>query len=165
MRFTSRQVRFSLLCLAIASAPTLRGVAQALGSGSEHPTSKLDIYAGYGFFHPVNSSVAGYNYQDIKNINTTASISAYFNRYLGAQLEGEYFSGNAEHKIYGATSCTSTRCSQLIYTGEAGPVVRFPIGPFVPFVHALGGGARLNGPAFQNLSWGWGITEIGRAHV
>ena len=161
MRFTSRQVRFSLLCLAIASAPTLRGVAQALGSGSEHPTSKLDIYAGYGFFHPVNSSVAGYNYQDIKNINTTASISAYFNRYLGAQLEGEYFSGNAEHKIYGATSCTSTRCSQLIYTGEAGPVVRFPIGPFVPFVHALGGGARLNGPAFQNLSWGWGITGGG----
>ena len=83
MRFTSTLVRFSLICLAIASAPTLRGVAQALGSGSEQPTSKLEIYAGYGFFHPVDSTISGYYYQDIKNPNVTASVSGYFNRYLG----------------------------------------------------------------------------------
>ena len=161
MRFPSWLVRVSLLSLAIASVPTLRGVAQALGSGSEHPTSKLDIYAGYGFIHPENSSVAGYNYQDIKDPNATGSITAYFGRYLGAQMEGQYFSGNSEHKIYSATACTSSRCDQNIYSGEAGPVVRFPVGPFVPFVHALGGGVRLNGPAFQNLTWGWGITAGG----
>ena len=68
MRFTRRIVRISLICLAVASVPTLRSAAQALGSGSEHPTSKLDIYAGYGFFHPVDSTLAGYYYQDIKNV-------------------------------------------------------------------------------------------------
>jgi len=159
MRFTSRLVRFSLICLAIVSAPTLRGVAQALGSGSDQPTSKLEIYAGYGFFHPLSSTVNGYYYQDIKNPNATASISAYFNRYLGAQVEGEYFSGNGEHKSIGP--CFHSDCSQSIYTAQGGPVARFPVGPFVPFVHALGGGARMNGPAFQNFDWGWGITAGG----
>ena len=159
MRFTRRLARISLICLAIASAPTLRGVAQALGSGSEQPTSKLEIYAGYGFFHPFSGTVNGYNYQDVKNPNATASISKYFNRYLGAQVEGAYFSGNGEHASIGP--CFKTNCSQSIYTAEAGPVARFPIGPFVPFVHALGGGARMNGPAFQNMTWGWGVTGGG----
>jgi hypothetical protein len=159
MRLTRRIVRISFICLAIASVPALRSAAQALGSGSEHPTSKLDIYAGYGYFHPVDSTLAGYYYQDIKNPNATASIAKYFNKWVGAQVEGSYFSGNGEHKFIG--TCYRTACSQSIYTAQAGPIVRFPVGPFVPFVHALGGGAKTNGAAFQNLTWGWGLTAGG----
>ena len=161
MRFTRRIVRISLICLAVASVPTLRSAAQALPTGSASPYSKIEIYAGYGYFHPVtqNSTVNGYYYQDVKNPNATMSVSGFFNKHLGVQVEGEYFSGNGEHKFIGP--CFRTNCSQSIYTAQAGPVVRFPIGPFVPFIHAIGGGARFNGPAFQNLTWGWGVTGGG----
>jgi len=159
MRFTRRLIRFSLVCLAFASVPTLRSVAQALGSGSENPTSKVDFYAGYGFFHPNSGSIGGFDYQDIKNPNVTSSVAVYFGKYIGAQIEGNYFSGNNEHAGFGP--CYRTNCSQSIYTGQAGPIARYQIGNFVPFLHVLGGGARLNGPAFQPLTWGWGITAGG----
>ena len=159
MRFTSRLVRLSLVCLALASAPTLYGHAQALASGSEQPTSKVDFYAGYGFFHPNTGSIGGFDYQDVKNPNVTSSVAAYFGKYLGAQIEGSYFSGNGEHAAYGP--CFHTACSQSIYTAQAGPIARYPIGPFIPYIHVLGGGTRMNGPAFQQLTWGWGITAGG----
>ena len=46
----------------------------------------------------------------------------------------------------------------LVYSAEAGPVVRFPHGRWIPYVHALGGGAKINGPILQKLTWGYGMT-------
>jgi hypothetical protein len=131
--------------------------AQATKGGTEHVDSRVDIYGGYGYFHPLNSGVNGYQYQSVYNPNATASVSVYFNRYFGVQAEGGYFSGTTEHKAY-IPNCTGETCSQLIYTAEGGPVFRLPLGPFVPFVHLLGGGERTNGPAAQSLMWGWGVT-------
>jgi hypothetical protein len=37
-------------------------------------------------------------------------------------------------------------------------VLRYPFGPFIPFIHLLGGAVRMNGPAAQRLTWGWGGT-------
>ena len=159
MRFTSRLVRLSLVCLALASAPTLYGHAQALASGSEQPTSKVDFYAGYGFFHPNTGSIGGFDYQDVKNPNVTSSVAAYFGKYLGAQIEGSYFSGNGGPRH---TAPASIPPAARAYTPpRLVPIARYPIGPFIPYIHVLGGGTRMNGPAFQQLTWGWGITAGG----
>jgi hypothetical protein len=131
--------------------------AQATKGGAQHIDSRVDIYAGYGYFHPFNSGINGYLYQPVYNPNATASVSVFFNHYIGVQMEGGYFSGTTEHKAY-LPNCTGETCSQLVYTAEAGPVFRLPLGPFVPFVHFLGGGERTNGPAAQSLMWGWGVT-------
>jgi hypothetical protein len=144
----------ALLCLGTAAAVSS---AQATKGGEQHIDSRVDIYGGYGYFHPFNSSVAGYEFQSVYNPNATVSVSTWFNRYFGVQIEGGYFSGTTEHKQY-IPSCTGETCSQLVYTAEGGPVFRYPLGRWVPFAHILGGGERTNGPAAQSLMWGWGAT-------
>ena len=147
--------RVAALALTLVAARP--SAAQAMRGASEYPDSKVDIYGGYGWFHPLNSGIYGQQYQDITNPNATASVSYWFNHFLGVQMEGSYFSGNGEHRIYDP-SCSKSMCDQLIYTAEAGPVLRLPMGAFVPFIHALGGGERTNGPVDQHLFWGWGVT-------
>ena len=141
-----------LLC-----SSALPSIGQASGGGTEHKDSTIDLYAGYGYFHPVNSGVDGFQYQDVYNPNATVSLSEFFNHFIGLQLEGGYFSGSNQHKPYFPT-CTGSECDQLDYTVQAGPVIRLPLGSWVPFVHLLGGGARYNGPVTQPLKWGWGVT-------
>lgn len=145
----------AFLLLSLSSAAFCS--AQVAKSGVEHIDSRVDLYGGYGYLHPLKSGVNGYQYQSVSNPNATVSVSAYFNRYFGVQLEGGYFSGTTEHTKY-LPACTGETCSQLIYTAEGGPVVRLPLGPFVPFIHLLGGGERTNGPAAQSLMWGFGVT-------
>ncbi|MGC9197481.1 MAG: hypothetical protein ACP5E5_00915 [Acidobacteriaceae bacterium] len=158
-RLTTRMVLL-LLSLSAAIGAGVRCRAQATKAGEEFVDSRVDIYGGYGYFHPDHSSVDGYQFQSVYNPNATVSFSAYFNRYFGVQLEGGYFSGSNEHKQYVPT-CTGETCSQLVYTAEGGPIVRLPLGRFVPYIHALGGGERTNGPAGQGLMWGWGVTGGG----
>jgi hypothetical protein len=146
--------RFALLSLGLGAAHLLS--AQAVTGGNEHTDSRVDIYGGYGYFRPyADSGINGYKYPEVYNPNATVSVSDYFNRYIGAQVEGSYFSGT-QNKPYG--TCLAENCSQLIYTAEGGPILRLPLGPFVPFLHVLGGGERTNGPANQSLAWGWGVT-------
>jgi hypothetical protein len=134
-------------------------LAQATKTASEHPDSLIDIYGGYAYFHPVNSGVDGKQFKDLFNPNATVSVTGWFNHFIGLQMEGAYFSGNGEHTFAGP--CTGATCNQLLYTIEAGPTLRFPLGSFVPFIHTLGGGVRMNGPALQQLMWGWGVTGGG----
>jgi hypothetical protein len=133
---------------------------QATRSASEYPDSRVDIYGGYGYFHPTNSGVGLKQYFDVDNLNGTVSVTGFFNRYVGVTMEGGYFSGVREHAVYNP-NCVAEGCSQLIYTAEAGPVLRVPFGPWIPFLHALGGGVRNNGPVNQPLTWGWGVTGGG----
>ena len=131
--------------------------AQAGAGGTEHPDSTVEVYAGYGYLHPVNSGIYGFQYQDVFNPNATVSLTGFFNRYVGIGIEGGYFSGNNEHRA-SFPNCTGSECDQLMYTVQAGPEFRLPLGAWVPFVHFLGGGARYNGPVTQSLKWGWGVT-------
>jgi len=152
---------FSALCLAAClSATATQCCAQSAAGANEHPDSRFDLYGGYGYFHPMNSGIDGKQYVDISNPNATASFTGYFNHFLGVQIEGGYFSGEGEHRVY-APGCDNSNCDQLIYTAQAGPVFRYPLGSWVPFIHALGGGTRTNGPAYQSLKWGWGVTGGG----
>jgi hypothetical protein len=135
-----------LVALCIAASPLSAG-AQAVKTGSTTPPdfSRFDLYGGYAYFHPFNSEIVPFVYQPI-NLGAVASATAYFNRYLGVQAEGS-FSPNGPNDCY--------------YTAQAGPVLRYQKGRLIPFVHALGGGARAGGPAFQPCTWGWGITAGG----
>jgi hypothetical protein len=142
-------------------------LAQKTPQAYEVPDSRFDLYGGYGYFHPLNSGINGFQYTDISNPNATASVTGWVNRYIGVQVEGSYFNGPGvfnEPTCTTANGGTATNCythDQKIYTAEAGPALRWPLGRFVPFIHALGGGARVNGPADQPLKWGWGVTGGG----
>jgi hypothetical protein len=154
MQRLTQWIRLILVLLSLGTAAFCS--AQATKAGEEHVDSRFDIYGGYGYFHPFNSGIDGFQFQSVYNPNATVSVSAYFNRYFGVQMEGSYFSGTNEHARY--IPCSGESCSQLVYTAEAGPIVRLPLGRWVPFAHALGGGERTNGPAGQSLMWGWGVT-------
>jgi hypothetical protein len=51
----------------------------------------------------------------------------------------------------------------MYYKVVAGPAIRFPHGRFIPYAHALAGGAKVNGSALQKLTWGEGTTLGGGA--
>ena len=152
-----RPIRWSVLPLVLVSlALALRATAQDVTAGNNHSDSRVDLFGGYSYLRPVqNSNINGYAYPELYNPNADVSLAFYDNRFLGLQVEGTYFSGT-QNKPYG--TCLAENCSQLIYTAQAGPIFRFPLGPFVPFAHVLGGGERTNGPANQSLAWGYGIT-------
>jgi hypothetical protein len=144
---------FTVVLVAAASAQ-----ARPAG-GSSGDDSKLEIYGGYGFWHPVNSGINGYQYPEIYNPNATASLSYYFSRHLGIQAEGSYFS--IGRTLTPANVCNASPCSpvgQRVYTAEAGPVFRYPMGRLIPFAHVLGGGEKMSGPYYNRLTWGWGVT-------
>src|SRR5271156_3331171 len=119
--------------------------AQAVKTASTPPPelTRVDMYAGYGYIHPVNSDINNYFYQPI-NPSLVASTNLYFNRYLGVQVEGN-FSRNGPN--------------DSIYTAGAGPIFRYQKNRFVPFAHAVVGTARLRGPSHQSGEWGWGVTS------
>ncbi|MES2394238.1 MAG: hypothetical protein V4555_21580 [Acidobacteriota bacterium] len=152
-------VRFVRTALTLSLLAGMASIShgQAAKSGTEYPDSRFDIYGGYSYLHPLNSYINNYPYKPVSNPAGTLSLTGYFGRYFGVQVEGTYFSGNGEHHQYFPT-CSDSRCDQLYYSVEAGPVLRYPLGPFIPFVHVLAGRARINGPVQQKFTWGDGLT-------
>jgi opacity protein-like surface antigen len=113
----------------------------------EQDHSKADIFVGYQFTHvALGHDINGFNLN-----GWNASVSGYFNKYLGisTDLSGGYGSP------FGVSSKT--------YTYLFGPIVRFPISPkLTPFGHVLFGGAHLNADGFglsgsdNSFSWAMG---------
>jgi hypothetical protein len=152
----SAKIRASLpvdrIVIALTVALTLMttstiALGQAAKTGSTPPPelSRFDIYGGYAYFHPFSGSISGVSYQPI-NVGAVSSVTAYFNHHIGAQAEGTFSPG-------GPNDC--------VFTAQAGPIFRFQHNRFVPYVHALGGGAKVGGPIFQPCTWGWGVTGGG----
>ncbi len=134
-------IAFTAAALAISVIPAAAQAANPGGTPPPNP-SRFDLYGGYGYIHPVDSDINNNQYQPI-NPGAVVSATGYFNRYFGLQAEGSFFPG-------GPNDC--------IYTAQAGPVFRLPLNRFVPFAHALAGGAKVGGPVFQPCTWGWGVT-------
>ena len=134
-------IAFTAAALAISAIPAAAQAANPGGTPPPNP-SRFDLYGGYGYIHPVDSDINHNQYQPI-NPGAVVSATGYFNRYFGLQAEGSFFPG-------GPNDC--------IYTAQAGPVFRLPLNRFVPFAHALAGGAKVGGPVFQPCTWGWGVT-------
>lgn len=152
--------RAAAILAALAASLAAPALAQANPSGpTRGDDSKLEIYGGYGFWDPIDSDIYGRQYPKIYSPNVTASVTYYFSRHFGIQAEGQYFA--LAPTLNSAGACNAVPCSpagQKVYSGEAGPVFRYPIGRFIPYAHALGGGERMNGPYLNPLTWGWGVT-------
>ena len=145
----------------VASAST--AIAQAVPSGSpEVKVPKFEVYAGYGDIEPLSGAINGHDYKQVGNENMTVGITDYFKHNLGIELEAQYFNGPSKHGEVG--QCRNGACDdrdQMYYTAVGGPVLRFPKGRFVPFVHVMGGGGKVNGPVFQALTWGYEVQGGG----
>ncbi len=117
--------------------------SQAVKSGAPPVReSRIDLFAGYSYLHPQDSSISNFYYQPLTK-GTLLSVTGYFNRYLGVQAEGGLHPS-------GPNDC--------VYTAQGGPIARYQINRWVPFVHVLGGGAKVGGPQLQSCVWGYGIT-------
>jgi outer membrane protein OmpA-like peptidoglycan-associated protein len=153
-------------------AISLGSVAKAQQVGPQ-PTeevlpSKVDIYGGYGYIRPFGSisQIDGYEFQPVGNPNATVSITDYFYKNLGIQLEGGYFNGGTAYGKFNQclmAPCTNEEADPMYYTLGLGPVLRFPKGRFVPFVHGTFGPAKVNGPYYQPITWGEQLTMGGGA--
>jgi len=132
--------RRAVLLIAVSAAAPLCAGAQAVSAGSW--ASKVDFYGGYSYFRPVDSDIYNVQYQSI-SLGGVASATAYFGKHFGIQGEGSFFPGGPNDSVYSA---------------QGGPVFRFPMGRFVPFVHFLAGEAKVSGPAVQPSTGGFGAT-------
>lgn len=119
--------------------------AQAAPAGSRPPgLSDVDIFGGYGYLHPVGSSLYGQDYTPLP-ASFVAGVTGYFSHSFGVEAEYSKFFNSPDY-------CFST--------AQAGPAFRYQIGRLVPFAHIIGGGAQV-GPAYAHngdqgaCSWGW----------
>ena len=146
MGFRCHLVQRAVLLLAAFVAIPLLSAAQATPAGSRLPgPSRFDVYAGYGYFHPVNGDIYNQKYEPI-TAGFVTGITGYFNRSLGVEAEYSRFFNHPDY-------CLSTV--------QAGPVYRHQFGRLVPFVHVIGGAAQI-GPSYAHSSygctWGWAGT-------
>jgi hypothetical protein len=147
-RRSSKVIRALLLATATALLP-LCCAAQAAPAGTQAPIpSRLDIFGGYTYYHPINTfgafgnSLNGYTYEPIVQ-GGIASVAAYFSPHFGVEIEGAA-------SPYGPDDCS--------YIAQGGLIFRDQIGRLVPFLHILAGGARAGGPQVQPCTWGYGTT-------
>jgi hypothetical protein len=143
MQARPRTVAVALLLVCFVSWPVWLHAQSAPQRNPEPAPSRADLFGGFAYFHPYAGEIGGYAYQPI-NTGAVTSGSAYLDRYFGLQAEGGFHPN-------GPNDC--------VYTAQGGPVFRLPRGRWVPFVHVLGGGAKIGGPVFQPCSWGWGVTS------
>jgi hypothetical protein len=138
----------SLLLLAASSVISLLCAAQASPAGSRPPSpSRVDLFGEYTYFHPINSDMFNQQFPPITG-GVAGGITGYFSRSFGIQGEYTYFFNHPDY-------CVSTV--------QGGPVLRHQMGRLVPFLHAMGGAARV-GPAYAHsgsaspCTWGWVAT-------
>jgi hypothetical protein len=143
----AKACRILLLTAAACIVPNFCA-AQAAPAGTSAPSpSRFDIYAGYGYFDPVNSDIYGQDYTSLP-AGMVTSFTGYFNNRFGLQGEYSKFFNDPDY------------CFSSV---QGGPVFRFPVGRLVPFAHVLGGGAQV-GPSYDHggsantCSWGWTAT-------
>ncbi len=143
MHRRSSKVLRALLLVAATVAVPLYCAAQAAPTGTQLPSpSRIDIFGGYTYFHPVDTSLDGAAYDPI-GWGGIASVTGYFSNHFGVQAEGTA-------SPHGPNDCN--------YKAQAGPVYRTQYGRFVPYAHLLFGGERLGGPLVQPCTWGYGGT-------
>ncbi len=105
---------------------------------------RAEIFGGYQFVH-ANSGLRIGGLDSFALNGWDASLSGYFNRYLGITAD---FAG-----IYGTPKTVVPQIGQIgvnthLYTFMFGPVLRAANkSPFQPFAHALFGGARVTATA------------------
>ena len=123
--------------------------AHASSAASNNAASKVDIFVGFSYLSP-KVATDGLSNFDATGIRYGAigSVSSYFNRYAGVQLEGDYHNDNNENHP------TSTDFEG----GSGGLILRYPSAHFTPFIHALVGGESAGSFYYKNQ---WGLVATG----
>ena len=140
-----------IVSIALIAGSTFASIAsgQAAPAASGGPAlSRVDVFVGYNYFKPFNSDINNLNYPAIP-FGFDGSVTGYFTKHFGIQAEGQYSPNGPD----------DNNCA---YEAQAGPIARVQAGRFVPFFHALGGGAIAGGPLAQGCNvWGYGLTTGG----
>jgi len=100
---------------------------------------RVEVFGGFQYFR----ANTGTNFANLDHFNLNgwdASLSGYFNRYIGVTAD---FSG-----AYGSPEFLGVPIHTKQHTFMFGPVVRLPNPTHItPFVHALGGGVHISADA------------------
>lgn len=118
-------------------------------SAANNAASKWDIFVGFSYLSPRVAS-DGFDNFDSTGIRYGAigSVSRYFNKYVGLQLEGDYHNDNNEDH----------RTSTDFEGGSGGLILRYPTAHFTPFAHFLVGGESAGSYYYKNQ---WGLVATG----
>jgi len=159
-RMNSRVTKYMIRGLVLAAAAMLpvAMVAQdsakpATKAAAGDSPSKWDIFAGYSYLVP-NGSADGYSYKDI-NAGAIGSVSRFFNKYYGVQVEGDFHNDGNEDQIHSDLSTNADFAGASV-----GLIARYPTSDLTPFVHALVGAENV-GSTYEKNKWGVGVTAGG----
>ena len=138
-----------LLALAcVVFAPLVVAAQDTAKPAVPNAPSKWDIFAGYSYLSPRGTVGDVFPARAI-NIGVIASVSRYFNNWVGIQGEGDYHNDrNEDHPNSDAQG------------GSAGIIFRFPSDNITPFVHALVGVDSIGSYYYPN-KWGMVLTAGG----
>jgi len=140
----------AMLPVAMVAQDSAKPAAKAAAGDSP---SKWDIFAGYSYLVP-NGSAGGYTFKDI-NAGAIGSVSRFFNKYYGVQVEGDFHNDGNEDQIH-----TDLSTNADFAGASAGLIARYPTTDLTPFVHALVGAENV-GSTYQQNKWGIGLTVGG----
>jgi len=122
-------------------------------TATDESPSRWDIFAGYSYLAP-HGTVNGFTYNAI-NYGGIASITRYFNNYVGVQGEGDIHWLTPEDG-----HISKTQPNNDFSGGSGGLIFRFPTEEITPFVHGLVGGEHV-GSFYQPEKWGVVLTAGG----
>jgi hypothetical protein len=150
------------MSLALTAQDSAKTAAKAPAGDS---ASKWDIFLGYSYLAPKGTvqvpqsdgTTEPYSYNAV-NVGGIVSGSYFFNRYFGAQVE---FGIHEYGKQKSSSNVGTDGNNDGFLTGSAGLIARYPTGDITPFVHALVGGARVDGPDHNPYTWGPALTVGG----
>jgi hypothetical protein len=156
--YVSRVAIRVLALVSVLLAPAV-SLAQVTAAGKGTPggyllPSKFDVFFGYSYLHP-SGSVSTLNpnltpvtasYQDV-DMGGVGSFAYFFGSHIGLQAEVGVHQWNNNNDGF--------------TTVAGGPIVRFPMHNFTPFVHVLGGGSLVGGPVHEPFQWGPNVTGGG----
>jgi hypothetical protein len=164
LKSVGRVLAFAILAL-LPVALAAQTASAAKGSSNQLP-SRWDIFAGYSYLAPsgtvTTTTATGApvtaSYDGV-NVGGVVSGAYYFNRFVGVQAEwGLHEWGVANPN----GSNVGTEGNDDGFTTIGGGVIfRYPAKNVTYFVHGLANADLVNGPYFQNNTWGPGLTVGG----
>ena len=122
-------------------------------TATDDSPSRWDIFAGYSYLAP-KGTVNGFTYNAV-NYGGIASVTRYFNNYVGVQGEGDVHWLTPEDGFI-----SKTQPNNDFSGGSLGLIFRFPTDELTPFVHGLVGGEHV-GSYYQPEEWGVVLTAGG----
>jgi ribosomal protein S11 len=151
--------------LAAQEAPNAPAPAKSTSSFRQTYTSRWDFFAGYSYLAPKGTvytplpdgTILPFNYNAV-DVGGLFSAAYFFNKSVGLQAEyGLHEWGSSKPGSVNGTHGNDDG----FQTVSGGVILRFPTTEITPFIHALVGGARVDGPFHQPYTWGTALTAGG----